>query len=68
MDYEFDQLVANWATDKGVPVTCAKARLMGTPEWVEARLSHAQGNGEQDVRAILDVGYREHKDKRRVRH
>ena len=68
MDCEFDQLVANWATDKGVPVTCAKARLMGTPEWVEARLQHSKGASDRVVRMQLDAGYMEHKDKRRVRH
>jgi len=57
MTPNFDMVVAAWATGRGLSITDAKVRLMGTPGWVEARLRHAEGGTERVVRMLLDAGY-----------
>jgi len=50
----WNNLVADWATDRGHPLTDVTVRLLGTPLWVEARLRHAAGASDTVCRMLLD--------------
>jgi len=53
----FETLIANWATDRGIPLSEAVIRLEGTPMWVKAKLCFAVhgADAEPEIRRFLDA-------------
>jgi len=54
---EWDQIFANWATDRGHSVTAAAFRVLGTPYYIEARERFKAGASEKVIRSLLDKAH-----------
>ena len=59
MPDSFETIVANWATDREIPLTVATTKLDGSPAWVEAKLTYAAGGCERVIKLLLDLGMKE---------
>lgn len=53
MPTAWDSVVADFATDHGLPVSDVVTRIIGTPGWVEARRLHATGSPAVEVKRAL---------------
>jgi len=51
----FDTILANWATDAGLPHDSALIALGATSSFLEARKQHKAGASERVVRLQLDL-------------
>ncbi len=51
----WEQLVADWATDNGIPLNSAIIGLSGTRAWLAARASHKANATEKEVRYNLSL-------------
>jgi len=62
MESQWQNIFANWATDRSHSVTAATRRLLGTPGYVVAKADFKAGASEKVVRSRLDQADTMNKD------